>query len=250
MKLSAKGRAVVTNHHKDVVRDVESGKGKQDSASSTTTASGESFHGRLAAYCATAGAAGVGMLALAPCVAHAGIIYTPAHVEITPYEQIDLDLNHDGINDFKLIDRGVSGFQYPYLGVKAVNASDRVMGTLRVSRLTKSAVIGPGAPWLLKGTMVNGYFGGPWEPPRGASSVSGYLGFHFDIDGQVHYGWAAVTVSFGVEGFNEELNGYAYDTVANQAIRAGQTSATPEPGTLALLALGSLGLAYWRRTKP
>jgi hypothetical protein len=40
--------------------------------------------------------------------------------------------------------------------------------------------------------------------------------------------------------YNEVLTGYAYETVAKQAITAGQGT-TPEPGTLGLLALGSLG---------
>jgi hypothetical protein len=46
------------------------------------------------------------------------------------------------------------------------------------------------------------------------------------------------------------INEYAYDTVANQSIFAGQTTAsTPEPGTLGLLALGSLGFGFWRKRK-
>ena len=47
-------------------------------------------------------------------------------------------------------------------------------------------------------------------------------------------------------GLGGVVTGYAYDTIANQPIAAGQTS-TPEPGTLGLLALGSLGLGFWRR---
>jgi len=45
------------------------------------------------------------------------------------------------------------------------------------------------------------------------------------------------------------LGGFAYDTVAEEPIVAGQ-GLTPEPGTLGLLALGSLGLGLWRRKKP
>jgi len=44
------------------------------------------------------------------------------------------------------------------------------------------------------------------------------------------------------------LTGYAYDTVAGQSLTAGQGQA-PEPGTVGLLALGSLGLGFWRRRK-
>jgi hypothetical protein len=49
----------------------------------------------------SAGAAGVGMLALAPPV-QAKIVYTPADVNFSRYPPVTLDLNHDGIGDFVL----------------------------------------------------------------------------------------------------------------------------------------------------
>ena len=38
--------------------------------------------------------------------------------------------------------------------------------------------------------------------------------------------------------------------IADRLLNAGQTAETPEPATLALLALGAAGLAAWRRKKP
>jgi hypothetical protein len=49
----------------------------------------------------SAGAAGVGMLALVPPV-QAKIVYTPADVNFSRYPPVTLDLNHDGIGDFVL----------------------------------------------------------------------------------------------------------------------------------------------------
>jgi hypothetical protein len=53
----------------------------------------------------------------------------------------------------------------------------------------------------------------------------------------------------GTGGFNGLISENAYDTVPGQSIQAGQTSATPEPGTLSLLALGAAGLAVLRKRK-
>jgi len=87
---------------------------------------------------------------------------------------------------------------------------------------------------------------GPW-----ANSGERFLGLMFDVGGQEYFGWAELTVTTGVTGrpfVTATLTGYAYDTVANQSLTAGQGQ-TPEPGTLGLLALGSLGLGLWRQRK-
>jgi len=50
-------------------------------------------------YAFAAGAAGVGMLALA-VPAEGRIVYTPDNQKIPPSQELSLDLNHDGIADF------------------------------------------------------------------------------------------------------------------------------------------------------
>ena len=58
--------------------------------------------------------------------------------------------------------------------------------------------------------------------------VTAYLGLQFLINGETHYGWAAVDVVFDTSQrpwtFSATLTGYAYETVAGQSIAAGRTS--------------------------
>lgn len=83
-------------------------------------------------------------------------------------------------------------------------------------------------------------FLGPWNH-------GGYLGLRFnDAHGESHYGWPQfhLTGVWERSGGVMVLDSYAYETVGNKAIQI-----APEPGTLGLLALASLGIAAWRRTK-
>jgi hypothetical protein len=78
-----------------------------------------------------------------------------------------------------------------------------------------------------------------------------YLGLKFGISGEVHYGWARVSVVVkGATSFTAVLLGYAFETNPKQAIRAGATGGAREvdaadnpggPATLGALALGSAG---------
>jgi hypothetical protein len=82
------------------------------------------------------------------------------------------------------------------------------------------------------------------------------------INGEVHFGWARLTVTCGGPAVVAKLSGYAYETVANKAIIAGETKgdeeaiAKPEASVngdaykaapLGLLAMGAQSLSTWRR---
>jgi hypothetical protein len=106
---------------------------------------------------------------------------------------------------------------------------------------------GPVPILAFRGSLVpsSDLFIGHWAP-----SGAGYLGFEFGPTGGEHFGWVAMSVAYSYStGFAAHITGYAYDTVAGQNIDAGQTSAVPEPGTLALLALGAMGLMALRKRK-
>jgi hypothetical protein len=230
---------------------------------------------RVASYALAAGATGLGLLALAP-PAKAGVIYTPANISIsgfsTPFETeyFPIALNGQTQLTFSalfVIGTGCFFFRssegcakLEAIGVKPASGNALALGPLArgyqigpQAHFGGGAGIWPGIDSFAYGTRVcpigapgcnsgkSSFLSsnGPW------AAKTGYLGVRFLIGGGTYYGWVALSVDQGTG----EVTGYAYDTVANQPIGAGQTTATPEPGTLGLLALGSLGLGYWRRRK-
>ncbi|MGA2611628.1 MAG: hypothetical protein ABSH01_29635, partial [Terriglobia bacterium] len=99
---------------------------------------------------------------------------------------------------------------------------------------------------------------GRWANVRGR-----YLGLKFRIKGKIHYGWARLNVTVGNSRITATLTGYAYDTIPNKTIIAGQTKGpddnmieepsasmtvpASQPATLGALAMGAPGLSIWRR---
>jgi hypothetical protein len=86
---------------------------------------------------------------------------------------------------------------------------------------------------------------GPWAG-KGKGARDRYLGLKFVINGEVHYGWARLSVTLGhqrqFDDVSGTLTGYAYETVPEKPIIAGQIAGpdviTAQPETLGGLALG------------
>jgi hypothetical protein len=239
-----------------------------------TASLSESVHQRLNMYALAAGAAGVGMLTMAQTAA-AKIVYTPAHINLGFDQVTPLDLNHDGIIDFKFYavygDSSTGGenslFVDPWQRQNAI-----VDGSTGASALRPGARVGKGRAFVAANALMAGEayrrfrtkhtsFFGPWA--NGGKGVKNrYLGLKFFVKGKVHYGWARLNVSGGAGG---TLTGYAYETIPGKSIIAGQTkgpdddaqpiaatqpSPAPKPATLGMLALGAPGLSIWRREDP
>lgn len=253
---------------------------------------------RLNGYALAAGAAGVGMLALAQPAA-AEVVYTPADHVILRHSSLPLDLNRDGKVDFYLNQTsGCSGEGfcqnrlYAYIpfyrdrgnGVVGQNAFP-----FHAYALQAGAKIGGSQPFNTAAASLyfnsrfigsKGRCSGSWVKPTNA-----YLGLRLIIHKEAHFGWARVSarceLGTRVVGM---LEGYAYETVANQPILAGQTQDRPgysggqsgsaeaegpdafvpdalapdllvtdpldyraRPATLGMLALGAQGLSLWRK---
>ncbi len=97
-------------------------------------------------------------------------------------------------------------------------------------------LIPSGLPWSHNGYVYYPGLGG--GTPEGAPS---YLGVRFDLGGGNQYGWIGVVRS----GIALDAFAWGYETEAGVPIPAG----APEPGSLALLALGAAGLAAGRRRR-
>jgi len=224
----------------------------------------DSVHHQLNMYALAASAAGVGMLALAQ-PAQAKIIYTPAKESIgaTTY----LDLNHDGINDFKFTNtvhtsfrpqecsQGTSG----NLAVYGVSSLNKIFGqSVWASALPARSYIGPGGKFLgqkmaraLAACSVPFGHAGFWAGGSGRGIQHRYLGLKFAIKGEIHFGWARLNVVLSGGTIQATLTGYAYETIPNKRIIAGKTKGpdaiTVRPASLGQLAAGASAIPAWRR---
>jgi hypothetical protein len=222
---------------------------------------------KLFAYTVAASAAGVGIMGLAqPGLAE--IVYTPTHQRIPSGRSVTIDLNHDGTTDFTISNSRNSCTTGPGCIFQVLRVSPNGLGRVVTTfgrqffarPLPAGERVGAGddfnsfsyAPMdRCKATRESYYLSGSW-----VNEGTGYLGLEFSIDGQVHYGWARLSVS-GEGGLclaSALLTGYAYETEPKTPIETGRTSGTDDrsqivhpAATLGMLALGSVRLEPWRR---
>ncbi len=108
-----------------------------------------------------------------------------------------------------------------------------------------SAYVGSPATNLAPGTPINAAAGLSPATTNFAVGVEGILGFKFVDAGNVsHFGWMHYTKNAGGAGTAGVIRDYAWENTAGGAINAGDI---PAPGSLALLAVGAIGVAGRRR---
>jgi hypothetical protein len=237
----------------------------------TPTNLSESINHKLEMYALAGSAAGVGILALS-LSAEAKVVYTPTWVEISRHTGIvQLDLNHDGMADFKFSDSATSEASYLPLKVLPGIQQNAIWGGESASALRAGVHIGPkgrfqqvGLIMAAEGAHCSGtctvFSFGPW-----VDVTRRYLGLKFSIQGKIHYGWARLNVTVS-DGPVAALTGYAYETIANKPIVTGQTKgdadeigeghqgdpavlgmASPPLASLGALARGTRELDIWRK---
>ena len=125
------------------------------------------------------------------------------------------------MNGGDLIGGDLNSTTYTWLG------QDSLFGSVTLASALASDTIG--SPTL---------FTGPF-----AGVVSAYIGLEFYTDGQAYYGWVEVGAPASING--GWIYNYAYETVPNTPIFAGEV---PEPATSGLTVLGAVVLlGSWKR---
>jgi hypothetical protein len=206
---------------------------------------------KILTYALAASVVGLGAFVSAPS-AEAKIVYTKVHVYLPVgyySPEYVLDLNHDGRSDFVFRGRGTcdSGCTfdvgiYGYVG----GNENQIIGTKHQARFRPNAValrtgarIGPARHFYNSGEIASAvtnskgiFWYGQWGD-GGKGLKNRYLGLQFVIKGKIHYGWARVSVktTSGEGDFTAILTGYAYETIPNKPIIAGNTKGS-EAGTV------------------
>lgn len=213
----------------------------------------ESADRRLKLYSLAAAAAGVSVLALAQ-PSEGEVIVTKKAIQLHAGSPVTVDLNKDGLADFKFsFTTYFTSGNYKYHGKLAMKGltKGKVVGrkidSFRgpyASALAAGANIGPAAHFssskgqitvereLQYGSATASY--GYWQ-----NAPNRFLGVKFQIKGQTHYGWIRLNFRFGG---TMQINGWAYETVANKRITAGQTADSVEGEPLAKKGEQSLGM--------
>src|SRR5262249_19663281 len=157
----------------------------------------------------------------------------------------DLDLNHDGIADFTLLNDRTDTNRLIGLHVTApignsvagfkeyVNDSGGYVWC--ASKLGGRNGIGPRRKFMNQASVLrsssDGYLCQSHTPPRKNRNV----GTRFQIDGESHYDWVRLSILRNGPGFKVFLTGYAYETIPKKRIIPGGTNdsnGTTQPASM------------------
>lgn len=175
----------------------------------------------------------------------------PDQFDPAPY-----DMDGNGVDDFGFNFRNIDDATSPtfqwqanFFGIQAPSGMVGYAGPFGfdyADNLTAGTTIGPASTFVGTGGapgaeaqvfMGSEYF---YAPYGGFGSVNGtvrgFIGVKFNIGANTHYGWLEIETG---ESLGLVFYGAAYNDVPNAPIGAGEV---PEPGSLALLALGASAL--------
>ena len=173
--------------------------------------------------------------------ANAQIVYTdvnPDYVISIPVvnpipTDYNIDLNNDGISDYKIsCSFSFAPCQFrqyvSYVKVSALNTNAvvAVSGSTNPLAMNFNDGILSGFTFSTSGYLryVSGGYCGSSTLGVWPNSVDRYLGLKLIVGANAYYGWVRMQVSVGVNPFSCTIKDYAYNSVPNQPIVAGQTT--------------------------
>lgn len=196
-------------------------------------------------------AAGATLACSAP--SQAEVIFTPSNAVFRGLGKFDIDLDNDGSADFSLVIRlihydttalipALFAYGHPPSGQVVTAGADALP-------LRKNTQIGAGQGFRALGIMESSdiYGGNDWRNLKDR-----YLGVRFLINGEVHYGWIGFR-EVRVFPIAAKLYGWAYETVPDMPILAGDTGTTASldnsihPTSLEILASGHTAIDQRRK---
>ena len=179
--------------------------------------------------------------------ANAQIVYT----DVTPdqvisattvpsMEDYNIDLNNDGISDYK-ISCSRSGGTCPldpssrlyinFISDSALNSNAVVTGTSITYPLAMNFndSISSGLSFSSFGYLRRNTSGGPCTGTFGvwSYSIDRYLGLKLIVGGNTYYGWARMQIDVVTGIPSCTIKDYAYNSIPNQPILAGETGTVP-----------------------
>lgn len=217
------------------------------------------FEKKLFRY-ALAGSAVLGV----PAISHASVITTVEDQTITAPGSFAVDFNGDGITDFTL--NAAIGPQFADVYVTGPYTTSFVGSGPDASALTTGATISSASSFgggklskVKTNTYGKPFYFGNWDQ---TGTNPAFLGVQFDIAGTPHYGWAEIVTTVSDLGAgplsltqfaaptgpqaSAELIAIGYET-SGGPITIG--SDVPEPSSLALFAIGALGIVALKRRR-
>ncbi len=193
-----------------------------------------------------------GLAAITPATQAAVVYWNPTDVTATGNNGFNFNVLTGNISPFNVSlppanfnVRNYDGTEYLLIGSNVgqlINSS----GTDRLARLSVGSTISSAATFdtgSFSNFDKNNAAGYAWNTN---TDVTGFVGFRFTNAGNTHFGWAQFTYNDGTDG-SITLRDFAYEDVPNRAILAGAVVSVPEPGSLALLAMGGVIAARRRR---
>jgi hypothetical protein len=146
-------------------------------------------------------------------------------------------LNNDGVIDFRLsLSRGLFGcgnHSFSNIYITALDSNSVVTGadTSDAGKLSSNAVISDISNFSFSGTIDALFWGigkngncvgissGEW-----LSTTDGYLGLKLKKGTKTYFGWLRISVSMSDKSASFTVKDYAYNSIANQPILAGQST--------------------------